>query len=102
MFCGDCLAVMEKYPVKPNITVQIPVRPATPSVKKKQRKQKHTNPEEQIRHLRAQVRWISLALVAALLAFAMTAFLLLRLLDQRDNGYGIGQNYGTMSSTENT
>lgn len=102
VFCGDCLAVMERYPVKPSITVQIPVRPADPPVKKKQRKQKYMEPEDQIRHLRSQIRWVSLALVAALLAFAVTAALLIRLLDQRDSEYGIGQNYGTMSSTEST
>lgn len=102
VFCDECLADMEKYPVKPTITVQIPVRPATPPVKKKQKKQKYTKPEDQIRHLHTQVRWISLALVGTLLAFAMTAALLLRLLDQRDSGYGIGQNYGTMSFTEST
>mgnify|MGYP003304589589 CR=1 FL=1 len=102
VFCADCLAVMEKYPVKPSITVQIPVRPVSPPIKKKQRKQKYIKPEDQIRHLRSQIRWVSLALVAALLAFAVTAALLIRLLDQRDNEYGIGQNYGTMSSAEST
>ena len=102
VFCERCLADMEKYPVKPTITVQLPTRPASSPVKKKQRKQKYTKPEDQIRHLRSQVRWISAALVVALLAFALTATLLLRLLDQRDGNYGIGQNYGTMSSADGT
>ena len=34
VFCEDCLADMEKYPVNPNVTVRIPYRPAPAPVKK--------------------------------------------------------------------
>lgn len=102
VFCDLCLAEMEKYPVKPNITVQLPVRPAAAPAKKKAKRQKYTKPEEQIRYLRSKVRWISLALAVTLVAFAVTAAVALQLLDQRDSGYGVGQNYGTMDSVNGT
>ena len=52
VFCENCLADMEKYPVKSNITVHIPERPTDPPVRKRTRRVKYTKPEDQIRHLK--------------------------------------------------
>lgn len=99
VFCQECLADMEKYPVKPNITVQLPVRSTVPAVKKKSR-HKYIKPEDQIRHLKKVRNWLCVLLVTALLAFAAVSAIALHLIDVRDNGFGIGQNYGTTESAE--
>lgn len=101
VFCEDCLAVMAKYPVKPNITVQFPVRPSTPPARKKARRQRSIKPEDQIRHLKKVRNWLCLLLIVALLAFAASSAMLVHLLGD-DTGFDIGQNYGTIDSTGET
>ena len=102
VFCEKCRAEMEKYPVKPNISIQLPRRIQTAPVKKKTKKQRYAKPEDQIRYLKTKHRWMTLTLVVALLAFGLLSVLMLRLLEDKDTGFGIGQNYGTMASTEST
>lgn len=96
VFCELCLEDSQGYPVKPGTPIQLPPRPQDLPVKKKAHKEKpELKPEEQIARLRRSIRWLSLALAAALLAFALASFALLRLLDQRDAEIEsrIGQNY---------
>ena len=100
VFCENCLAEMEKYPVKPNITVQLPIRPAVTAARKKSRRQRHVKPEDQIRHLKKVRNWLCALLVFALLAFAASSALVLHLLDTNEEN-NIGQNYGTIDSTGN-
>lgn len=102
VFCEKCRAEMEKYPVKPNISIQLPHRSEAAPVKKKVKKQHYTKPEDQIRHLKIKLRWITLTLAVTLAAFLLLAFLSLRLIEEKDTGFGIGQNYGTMANTDNT
>lgn len=99
VFCEECLAEMEKYPVKPNIAVHIPYRPAAQSAKKKAHRQKYIKAEDQIRHLKKVRNWLCVLLVLALLAFAASSALVLQLLDGEEDIFDIGQNYGTVEST---
>lgn len=101
VFCPDCLAEMEKYPVKPNIAIQLPVRPAATAARKKPRRQRYVKPEEQIRHLKRVRSWLTVLLVVALLAFAASSAMLLQLLEGEE-GFNIGQNYETIDSTDNS
>lgn len=98
VFCKRCLTDMENYPVKPNTVVQLPVRPAAPAVKKKTRRKRDLKPEEQVQNLRFAVRWLSMLLAAALLAFAFTAAVLVHLLNQQDAEDAVGKNYTTQES----
>ena len=102
VFCEKCGENMERDPVKTNITVQLPVRPEQAPVKKKSRRMKYTKPEEQVRHLRRVLRWVWLVLIVSLLAIAVTAAMLIHLLQSREEGFDfdIGQNYGTMETSE--
>lgn len=102
MFCEKCLAAMDRDPIKTNITVQLPIRPQKAPEKKRSRRQKHKKPEEQIRHLRRWRRWLILLLAVALAAFAITAAMLLRTLRQPEDSPSIGQNYGTIDSSDPT
>lgn len=83
VFCPECAAEMEKYPVKPGTPVQLPPRTFTPPVKKKIRR-RVLKPEEQVSKLRHSVRWLSLALIVLILCFAAVTVMLLQMLEQRD------------------
>ena len=98
VFCDTCLADMANYPVKPNITVQIPRRPVTPVVKKKVKKSRFVKPEDQIRHLKWVRNWLVGLLIASLLAFAASSSMVVYLLT-REETPDIGQNYETTGST---
>lgn len=85
VFCPDCQADMEKYPVKPGTPIQLPAQPkVAPAKKKPARKKKALKPEERLPRMRSAIRWLILALVVSLLAFVLTAAMVLMLLDQRD------------------
>ena len=104
VFCPDCLAVMEKYPVHPNVLVKLPNRSTAAPAKKKKRV-KVVKPEDQIRQLKTANRWLATLLILALLACAACGFLLIHMSDSDSNGifdFGIGQNYGTEETTDST
>lgn len=100
VFCEECLLEMEKYPVKPNITVTLPDRQAYFAAKRRNRKQKHVKLEEQIRHLKRVRNWLIGLLIVALLAFAVTATMILYLLEGKKIDINIGQNYETVEPGE--
>ena len=83
VFCPDCAAEMEKYPVKPGTPVNLPPRTFSPPAKKKNRR-RALKPEEQAARLRHSVRWLSLALVVVIIAFVLVTVMLLQVLEQRD------------------
>ncbi|MGN1000246.1 MAG: hypothetical protein ACI4PO_11905 [Faecousia sp.] len=83
VFCPECAAQMEKYPVKPGTPVQLPYRTAAPPSKKKS-KRRILKPEEQIAKLRHSLRLLTLALVVLMIAFILVTVMLLQVLDQRD------------------
>lgn len=100
VFCPKCLEAMERDPIKTNITLQLPLRPAAQPTRKKSRKKKYAKPEEHIRHLQRSLRWTWLVLVVAVAAFGVTAAMLLHVLWGSDQGFdfGIGQNYDTIGT----
>lgn len=86
VFCDDCLTQMARFPVRPNVVVQLPPKQDSLPARKRKPVKKDRDLAEQNRHLRSQVRWLSLLLAVALLGFGLMAALLLRFLDQRDGG----------------
>ena len=102
VFCPECLAEMEKYPVKPGTVVQLPVRPKEAPVRKNPRRRPQLSQEEQIKQLRKRV-WglrILLALTMVLL-ITVTGFLIWRM-NKEDVTILPGQNYITEETTEPT
>lgn len=87
VFCPECMAVMEAYPVKPNTPIQLPPQSPTPATPPKYTRRRIRKPEEQIARLRSTVRWLVLALAVALLAFGATALMMFRLLDGPGFGF---------------
>jgi len=81
VFCPECLAVMNDYPVKPGTPILLPTRQNLPVAQPKPSKKKARKPEEQVLRLRSAVRWLTLALIVTLLAFVAAALMMLWLLD---------------------
>ena len=80
VFCDACLADMEKYPVKPDITVTIPQRKEIPVSKKKSRRQRILPPEEQLRRVKSKLRLAHLTLAVVFICFLLVAAMLLQFL----------------------
>ncbi len=96
-FCADCLAEMEQHPVRSNVSIQLPPRSEAPSAKRKPRRYRESKPEEQIRRQKRTIRRLVFFLVLVLLAFFLTAGLLLHNLIQQHQIPHIGQNYSTVT-----
>ena len=64
VFCPDCLAVMEKYPVQPGIAVKLPQRKETTIIRRAP-KRRSVNLEEQVKTLKTRVIRLTLLLCLA-------------------------------------
>lgn len=69
VFCEDCLLEMGRYPIAPNAVVQLPLRKASPPVRKTPQHWT-VSPEEQIRILKKRIRILSTVLFVTLLLLA--------------------------------
>lgn len=97
VFCPDCLAEMQKYPVRPGTVVQLPSRKHSSAVKKVMKRR--TVPlDDQVKILKKRVRTLTLLLiVATAIAIAMSVPAVEHLME---NHFKIGQNYTTVTATE--
>ncbi len=96
VFCPDCLADMEKYPVKPGVVVQIPTRPVAPAVKKPAKR--ILSPEEQVKLLRKRIRRLWGALILSMLVAAAAVGLAIYGLQDEELQIIPGQNYSSSPS----
>ena len=77
-FCPRCLEIMETYPVKADVHIQLPNRPEWPDGKKPPRKRRPLSVEEINGLLRKRIRRLRrIALILAVLLCA-AAFLLVK------------------------
>ena len=96
IFCPECLAEMEKYPVKPGTVVQIPVQPAK---KQMHHRRPVVTPEEQVKRLTKRTHGLVLALIltsAMALLFALLSF---DILEKASMAKLLGQNYSVITET---
>jgi len=97
VFCAQCLADMEKYPVRPGTAVQLPRRQETPLYRKVYPKRRPPTPEEQIRRLRKNIRRLWGCLIACFVIIALLIYPFVReLIDSQKQLPG--QNYTSTSS----
>lgn len=92
-FCDECLAEMEKYPVKPGVVVLLPQHEKAP----KPAKRRHTSvpPEEQLAKLKKRLLSLTLALILALGAAGIFGWMVAAdFLDKTDVKLP-GQNYSS-------
>jgi hypothetical protein len=76
-FCPRCLEVMEQYPVKKDVHIQLPNRPVA-EAKKAPRKRRPLSAEEQLPILRRKSRRLALAVVALAILLGAAVFLLVK------------------------
>lgn len=97
-FCPQCLAVMEEYPVKADVHIQLPNRPDAP-VRKAARKKRAIPAEEMAPVLRRRLR--RLTVIALFMAILLGAALFLLVKDRlAENELPTGQNYSTEESSD--
>ena len=100
VFCDGCLSVMERYPVKPGTTVQLPKRSPEASGKKPSQRKRALSQEDQILYLKKVVRRNRIISLVLLIALSLAAVLLVREFSSGDAPI-IGQNY-TINTTRNS
>ena len=94
VFCKLCLEDMEKYPVKPGISIQLPSRTEADLVRKA--RPKIPSLEEENNKLIHAIRVLLLVLAALLMAFAICAGLLINALDKpEESTVPPAQNFGS-------
>ena len=81
VFCEECLAIMDTYPVKPGTPIQLPAPPPKTAAPTKASKRRQRKPDEQIAYQRATIRWLSVALIVAIVSFIVVAAMLLWVLE---------------------
>ena len=98
VFCQECLFEMEKYPVKPGTSVQLPPRREQPSPKKTHTRYRgKMSLEEQVRYLRKQLWILSVILAVCLILLAVLAVPAFR--HFRENHFLPGQNYSAVDAS---
>lgn len=99
VFCSDCLAEMEKHPVKPDTPVILPHRK---SKDRRIHQKKQPKAEEMITQLQLKIKrlWICIAVLSVLFTAALGCIgvMLYHQLEAPEFGF----NYSTFSSTETT
>ena len=98
VFCSSCLEAMEKYPIKPGTSVQLPKKKAVIPTKKTSRRVRATTAEELVVHMRKAIRILAVLLALCLLLLSAAVGLLIHYWQTAPEA-PIGQNY-TVVSTE--
>lgn len=97
VFCSECLAVMEQYPVKPGTVVHIPRRPPRSETKELDTFDQSAQ-TELISHQRGMIRWLTAMIAVLSLLLVVTAMLLIHTLDNQQTLPAIGRNYTTSTA----
>lgn len=92
VFCARCLSVMETYPVKPDVHIQLPRRDDREPSKKSAKKRRAFSVEEQISILRRRNRRLAAALLAMTLLLGAAGYLLARATVSTEDTE-LGKNY---------
>lgn len=102
VFCPNCLAEMEQYPIKPDIVVQLPSQqkakqPAAPQ--NAVRRQTMADMEAKCRKLKKANRVLTTLMVIFILATLVLSAMTFNLIEQWGLVKKWGQNYTTISET---
>ena len=97
VFCPQCLALMEKHPVKPDVVIQLPQRKEV-APKKAQPRKKMLSAEEQISRLKRRGRWMFAGICLLLVVNTLLTLLCIDYFRQLDVQKLLGQNYSTVET----
>lgn len=93
VFCKDCLADMEQYPIEPGTPVPMFNITPTSAPKRPTTTRKQKKPEEQVSTLKRWIAALSVMLFVVVLGFSMITAILLHRLENADQKDPLGQNY---------
>lgn len=93
VFCQECLADMEKYPVKPGTVVHIPNQAR--SARRQQERRSAMTPERKVEILTRRIRALSWFLTLAVATIIAAGALIFCLLQEAESRPAIGQNYSS-------
>ena len=99
VFCKDCLADMEQYPIAPGTPVPMfntnpVVAPKRPTSTRKQKK-----PEEQVAGLKRWILCLCLILLVAIIGFSLITSVLVHRLEEAEKNESRDQNYSSLDTT---
>ena len=92
VFCNECMAVMDRHPVKPGTPVHLPRHVFIPTNKKPTPRKRTVSQEEQIVNLKKRLRRSRMIGMILLVALSLATVLLVREFAGEDLP-AIGQNY---------
>lgn len=95
VFCPDCLAVMDRYPVKPGTAIQLPQRELAEPTKKQPSRKRGSKPEDVILQQKRLIRWLMALLVVLSLLLSFASGALIYLSTRSTQSVPTGQNYTT-------
>ena len=99
VFCAECLADMERHPVKPGTVVLLPPRHPEQAVKKQSRKRRTLTSEEQIKRLKRRNRILVVILFLTLTAAGILGYAAREAIGQLDIQQFWGQNYSSITDS---
>ena len=99
VFCAECLAEMERHPVKPGTVVLLPPRRSEQTPKKQTRKRRTLTPEEQVRRLKRRCRIMAVLLVLTLAIAGFFGYIAREAIGQLDIQKFWGQNYSSITDS---
>ena len=99
VFCKECLADMEQYPIKPGTPVPQFDPNAVAAVKRPTNGRKQKKPEEQIIGLKKWILGLSLSLLVVILGFSIVTAILVNRLQDTEDRVPAGQNYSSLDTT---
>jgi len=102
VFCPDCLAVMAKYPVKPNTAIQLPHRKDGPGPKKAHpRRRQPPKPEEKVEAMKKWLRFLLAMWLITLLLLIASLYPTVEYF-MGNSFRHTGQNYSTVTDPDTT
>lgn len=99
VFCAECLADMERHPVKPGTVVLLPPQRVENTSKKQPRKRRTLTPEEQIKRLKRRCRILTLILVLTLAVAGFFGYVAREAIGRLDIQKFWGQNYSSITDS---
>ncbi len=105
VFCPDCLAEMEKYPVKPGITVQIPPQRKSkpqPASKNAIRHQSKAELEVKYKKLKSTNRTLIALCIILFVTTLVFGAMTFNILERWELAQQWGKNYQTVVETNST
>ena len=98
-FCEECVAQMDKYPIKPGTIVQLPRRSRQSQQKKTNTRRGSMPPEEQVARLKRSVRFLIILWLVTVLTVGAVGYWFAKKYEEKSESYLPGQNYSSMTET---